>query len=105
MSANNLTSCPECKKQRQHQIECLERGLTEIYGKVSAKEYERASSELTELKVKHGKPGSGYTLAEYYEIGVRGERFKVSYYARCSECEWEYEHKLEQPLESEAPDE
>ena len=40
-----------------------------------------------------------FTLREYYEVGIHKGKFMVDYGSSCDECGYEYEYKVDIPLE------
>ena len=87
MSANNWTTCPECKKSAQHTKGELGKRLPMAYGGVTQDEYRKLLTEFeTPILL-------GDTLREDYELGIRDGEFYVNYSAHCNECGFSFEFK------------
>ena len=88
MSAENYRVCPYCPYENTDEIkEAIEQAskLEEGY------DYHMALAEVDELKSKQ----LGYTLAEYYELGVIGNGvFHLDYWCKCEKCGYEFEITL-----------
>jgi predicted Zn-ribbon and HTH transcriptional regulator len=91
MGADNWTDCPRCTVTREQAVAKAKK----LYGKVPLAEYE---ANLTAAKHDRGKV-TVETLAEYYELGVRGNKFEVNYGASCRNCGFTFEFKHDQVIE------
>jgi len=97
MGANNYRECPTCKQKKKESVQEARRIVKELYGKVPADEY-KAAVELSESDY-----SVDLTLAEYYEIGIQGVNFTVSYGAACRTCGFSFDYNHEQELEPDQP--
>lgn len=94
MSANNWTTCPNCKKEAEEKYQEEEKALDSAYGVVSASRFSQLAEEHSNNSVE--KILGKYTLREDYDIGVGADGiFEVSYRAFCDKCglKFSYKHK------------
>jgi hypothetical protein len=90
MSADNWTTCPECKIAHAADRDARMRKVAKSYGKVPAEEYERMAGEARREPIKVQDD----TLREDYEIGTNAEgMFSVGYSCSCTKCGWSFKFK------------
>lgn len=97
MSADNWTTCPECRRLKDAKRQKLIKKAEEAYGKVSAAEYQRLLAEAR-VAVAPGtdEPEDNTTLREDYEIGVNTDGvLEISYGCSCRECGFSFSYKNE----------
>lgn len=88
MSADNWTICPKCFKEATLRKEEERRKVIDSYGKIEISEFLKLDAKAKE------NPAVSHTLREDYAINTlaTGE-FYISYKARCSECNFSFEYK------------
>lgn len=100
MGADNWKQCPNCDaKQSNNEIEA-EKALADDYGKISADQYEKRRSALTDLK--HTVLPD--TLREDYEFYFDGDAMElnIDYSCRCETCGFNFTHHQVIPVPSAA---
>ena len=91
MSADRWTKCPKCTAKKNDALESVRK----LYGKISAEAY---TQKLQEAAASAMSEHNRETLAEYYEVGVYGDRFRVDYGAACDKCGWTKSFKHEEKV-------
>lgn len=87
MSAENYRVCPYCPYEETEEIK---KALEEA-AKLEGTNYYMALARIDELKSEQ----LGYTLEEYYELGVLGDGvFMLDYWCKCSKCGYKFEKML-----------
>lgn len=94
MSTDNWAICPQCKIKKESAAEKKEAKVRNLYGKISAQEYENALSNLTSVCEK--EPPA--TLREDYEIFMRPSmELYISYSCSCQACGFSFEFQKDIP--------
>lgn len=95
MGADNWAICPKCQKTAEEKQEKLKTKIEESYGKVSREEYAAMVEKFGDVEILLDSPSNeARTLSEYYELGIVGDVFEISYHAHCKACEFDkkYDH-------------
>ena len=90
MSADNWLVCPKCKRQAEKEREQAIASAQSRYGKVAEPAY-RQMITRAEKQIALAE-----TFREDYQIGMSSDAFfEVSYYGRCTACNFEHSYKYE----------
>lgn len=99
MSADNWTTCPQCKKRAAAKAEELKRKAADAYGKVSEGDYQYLREQA--LKGPAKVPDH---FREDYELFVTDDGvFCVSYHGWCEDCGWGLDYKHEHAVKMDDP--
>lgn len=89
MSADNWTTCPKCKSNKEDVIKKTRLEAEKSYGKVTSDKFLSLINDISNEENK--EPDE--TLREDYEIGMdEGKSFSINYRASCSACEFKYNY-------------
>lgn len=94
MSANNWTTCPNCKRKQDQEQATAVIKAAKAYGKVPAEQYAKLL-HAAQYPIIYSP-----SMREDYQLGVtEAGRFFVTYSASCNRCPFTYQYKYEVALD------